>query len=278
MTTLVVSCEWLEEHLDDPSVHIVEVSSQKQDTVYRQGHIPGAVWRFWKDWCWHDSDREFVTPETAAERLGALGVGNDDTLVVYGDPVQYGTYAAWSYIMAGHPDVRVLDGSRTKWVSEDRPLTVEVPEVVPVNHETPVAVRSLRVGRDVIRAGLGQPGHILLDVRSPEDYSGERVMEYPKFDHGAERAGRIPGAIHLFFRDILNKDDSYKSREELEAVFAGIGLSPGQDEEVVVYCRLSHRASLTWIAMHHILGFENVRIYDGSWTEWGSIVGFPIEK
>ncbi len=119
---------------------------------------------------------------------------------------------------------------------------------------------------------------VLFFVDVPDATSGERVMEYPKFDHGAERAGRIPGAIHLFFRDILNKDDSYKSREELEAVFAGIGLSPGQDEEVVVYCRLSHRASLTWIAMHHILGFENVRIYDGSWTEWGSIVGFPIEK
>jgi thiosulfate/3-mercaptopyruvate sulfurtransferase len=136
----------------------------------------------------------------------------------------------------------------------------------------------MRLGRDEVRAGLGKPGRLLLDVRSPEEYSGERVMEYPKFDHGAERAGRIPGAVHLYYKNLLNDDDSYKSPTELRAIFDRIGATPEKAGEIVCYCRLSHRATLTWVAMKHILGYENVKIYDGSWTEWGSIVGFPVEK
>jgi thiosulfate/3-mercaptopyruvate sulfurtransferase len=278
VTMPIVSGEWLEEHLGDPSVRIVEVCSIRQDTTYRQGHIPGAIWWYWKDWCWHDSDREFVTPKSAARRLGALGIGADTTLVFYGDPVQHGAYAAWAYIMAGHADVRLLDGTRTKWIAEGRPLTTDIPEFATVDYQPREGVRSSRIGRDDIRAGLGQPGRVLLDARSPEEYRGERVMPPPDFDHGAERTGRIPGAVHLYFRDILNDDDSFMSRDGMEAVFAGVGLSPRQTDEIVVYCRLSHRACLVWIAMSHILGFGNVRIYDGSWTEWGSIVGFPVEK
>jgi len=278
MTTPLVSCEWLEERLGDPSVRIIEVSSLNQDTVYRQGHIPRAVWRYWKDWCWHDSDREFITPESMARRLGTMGIAADTTLVFYGDPVQHGAYAAWTFIMAGHRDVRILDGTRTRWSAEGRRLTAEIPEFDPVDYGIPEADRSMRIGRDEIRDGLGRPGRVLLDVRSPEEYRGERVMPSPDFDHGAERAGRIPGALHLYYRDVLNEDDSFKSRDELEAVFTGIGLALGQTGEIAVYCRLSHRASLVWLAMRHILGFDNVRIYDGSWTEWGSIVGFPVEK
>ena len=278
MTTPVVSCEWLERRLGDPSVRIVEVSSDDHDTTYRQGHIPGAVWRYWKDWCWHDSNREFVTPEAAARRLGALGIGPGDTLVFYGDPVQHGAYAAWTYIMAGHADVRVLDGTRTRWIAEGRPLTADIPQFEPVDYAARQPDSSMRIGRDDVRAGLGRPGRVVLDVRSPEEYRGERVMPPPDFDHGAERTGRIPGAIHLYYRDILNDDDTFKSADALAALFAGVGLSPGRAGEIVVYCRLSHRASLMWLAMRHILGFDNVRIYDGSWTEWGSIVGFPVEK
>lgn len=278
MTSPLVSAAWLEEHLGDRTVRILEISSTQDRTLYREGHIPGALWFFWKDLCWHESDREFISPEALARRLGAIGVRPGDTLVLYGDPVQYGTYAFWALSMAGHPDLRLLDGTRTRWVKEGRPLTRDIPRFAAVGYPAQRGDASMRVGRDDVRAHLGKPGRLLLDVRSPEEYSGERVMEYPKFDHGAERAGRIPGAVHLYYRNLLNDDDSYKRPHELRAVFERIGATPQGVAEIVCYCRLSHRASLVWVAMKHILGYENVKIYDGSWTEWGSIVGFPVEK
>ena len=136
----------------------------------------------------------------------------------------------------------------------------------------------MRLGRENVRENLGKEGRFLLDVRSPEEYSGERVMELGKFDHGAERGGRIPGAKHLFFKELLNDDDTFKSPEELTAALNGVGADPEKVDEIVAYCRLSHRATLAWTAMTYILGWEDVKIYDGSWTEWGSIVGFPVER
>jgi thiosulfate/3-mercaptopyruvate sulfurtransferase len=136
----------------------------------------------------------------------------------------------------------------------------------------------MRLGRDNVRAGLGKPGRGILDVRTPEEYSGERVMEYGQFDHGAERGGRIPGAKHLFFREILNDDDTFKAPEEIRAAIARAGTDPAALDELVIYCRLSHRASLVWFALTYLLGAGNAYIYDGSWTEWGSIVGFPVER
>lgn len=275
---VIVSCDWLEERLDDPSVRIVEVCSVDDNSAYLENHIPGALWCFWKNWCWHDTDREFVTPEAAARRLGAHGISEDTTVVFCGDPVQYGPYAAWTFMMAGHPDVRILDGGRDKWMADGRPMSTEVTELARVEYKIRKPDFSMRVGRDDIRSGLGNSGRILLDVRSPEEYNGERVMPPPNFDHGAERTGRIPGARHLHYQDILTENDTYVSQEEMLAKLGDLNLSPHRSDEVVIYCRLSHRASLVWFAMRHILGFENVKIYDGSWTEWGSIVGFPIER
>jgi len=278
MDTPLVTTDWLAAHLDDPSVRIAEISSTPEPDVYRGGHIPGAVWFFWKDICWHDTDREFVSPDKLAARLGAAGIGPDHTLVLCSDVVQYGTYAYWAFTMAGRRNLAVLDGSRTKWLREGRPLTRDIPRHAPVQYPPQPGDASMRMGRDAVRAGLGEPGRLLLDVRSPEEYAGERVMELGKFDHGAERAGRIPGAVHLYYRSLLNDDDSYKSPEELERIFKRVGASRQAPDEVVVYCRLSHRASLTWVALTRLLGRENVKIYDGSWTEWGSIVGFPVER
>jgi thiosulfate/3-mercaptopyruvate sulfurtransferase len=278
MTVPLVSPAWLEDRLGDPTVRILEISSTQDKTQYREGHIPGALWFFWKDLCWHETDRQFVSSEALARRLGAIGVSPRDTLVLYGDPVQYGTYAFWALTMAGHPNLRVLDGARTRWVKEGRPLTKDIPRFAPADYPPQKGDSSMRLGRDEVRAGLGKPGRLLLDVRSPEEYSGERVMEYPKFDHGAERAGRIPGAVHLYYKNLLNDDDSYKNPAELRAIFDRVGATAEKVGQIVCYCRLSHRATLAWVAMKHILGYENVKIYDGSWTEWGSIVGFPVEK
>ena len=273
----LVSPDWLAERLHDPGIRIIEISSKSDDTVYQEGHIPGAVWKFWKEFCWHESMREFPDPEEMGRRLGRLGAGRETTIVLYGDPVQYGSYAYWVLTMAGHPDLRLLDGARTRWSGEGRPLSREAPNFDPVDYRSAEGDPSSRIGREDIRDNLDRPGRILLDVRSPEEYNGDRVMPPPHFDHGAERKGRIPGAVHLYYRRLMNEDDTFKSVEELRAIFAEVGIAPGMKEEVAVYCRLSHRATLAWIAMRSLLGLTNVRIYDGSWTEWGSIVGFPIE-
>ena len=275
----LVTAAWLDDHLADPNLRIIEVCSRNDDTAYREGHIPGATWVYWKSACWHETDCQLISSEAMARMFGSTGIGPDTTVVLYGDPVQFGTYAFWAFTMAGHRDLRLLDGARRKWFAEGRPLTHEVPHFAAVAYPPPAGTSSTRVDRDNVRDNLKKPDRLLLDVRSPEEYEGKRVADYSfAFDHGAERAGRIPGAVHLYFRRFLNEDDSFKSPDDIRAVLAAAGIAPAQFDEVVCYCRLSHRATLAWVALAHVLGLGNVKIYDGSWTEWGSIVGFPIER
>jgi thiosulfate/3-mercaptopyruvate sulfurtransferase len=275
----LVSTDWLENHLADHDVRILEVCSLPDDKAYHEGHIPGAMWAYWKVACWHDSDREFVTPAAMARRFGEMGIAPGSTLVLYGDPVQYGSYAFWAFTMAGHAKLRLLDGGRRKWVLEGRPLSRTVPHFPAVDYPAPAGASSMRVGRRDVRDHLRSPRRLLLDVRSPEEYTGKRVSEYSfPVDHGAQRTGRIPGAIHLYYKELLHEDDSFKSPDELRRVLATADVAPDRFDDVVCYCRLSHRATMAWIALRHILGHANVKIYDGSWTEWGSIVGYPIEK
>jgi len=197
--------------------------------------------------------------------------------VIYGDPVQFGTYPFWVLTMAGHADIRLLDGSRKKWLAENRPMTTDVPVFDPVPYEAGRGDSSMRIGRDNVLQNLDNTNRLLLDLRSPEEYSGERVMQYGEFDHGAERNGRIPGARHLYYVELLNDDDTFKSRAELESIFTEAGMTNDTDQEIACYCRLSHRASLAWFCLTYLLGADKALVYDGSWTEWGSIVGFPVE-
>ena len=275
----LVSGEWLEKHLGDPGLRIIEVGNVLDDKSYREGHIPGAQRVYWKAACWHPTNRDFVTPDVMARMFGRMGIGPNTPVVLYGNaPVQYGNYGFWAFTMAGHKNLLLLDGGRKKWLADKRPMTTTVPSVAAVDYPTPVGDQSMRVGRRDVRAHLRQPQRMLIDYRSPEEFTGKRVIDYSfPFDHGAERFGHIPGAVHLEFRKLLNDDDSYKSADELRAVYAAHGIAPEKYEDVVGYCRLSHRASLGWFALTHILGYKNVKIYDGSWTEWGSIVGYPIE-
>lgn len=273
----LVSPSWLLERLDDPAITVLEISSDPEAKAYLKGHIPGAIFSFWKDLLWHETDREFVSSSELSSRLGEIGVSTDSTLVICGDPVQYGTYALWVMTMAGVKDVRILDGSRTRWINDGNPLETEGFSREPIDNGSLDPSIATRIGRDEVLQKINNPDTVLLDVRSPEEYRGERVSPPGGFDHGAERKGRIPGAVHLFFRELLNDDDTFISKEKLERKFSEVGVKKSSEKDIVSYCRLSHRATLSWFAMSEILGIEKAQIYDGSWTEWGSIVGFPIE-
>ena len=273
----LVSPSWLLERLDDPAITVLEISSDPEAKAYLKGHVPGAIFSFWKDLLWHETDREFVSSSELSSRLGEIGVSTDSTLVICGDPVQYGTYALWVMTMAGVKDVRILDGSRTRWINDGNPLETEGFSREPIDNGSLDPSIATRIGRDEVLQKINNPDTVLLDVRSPEEYRGERVSPPGGFDHGAERKGRIPGAVHLFFRELLNDDDTFISKEKLERKFSEVGVKKSSEKDIVSYCRLSHRATLSWFAMSEILGIEKAQIYDGSWTEWGSIVGFPIE-
>ena len=273
----LVSPSWLLERLDDPAITVLEISSDPEAKAYLKGHVPGAIFSFWKDLLWHETDREFVSSSELSSRLGEIGVSTDSTLVICGDPVQYGTYALWVMTMAGVKDVRILDGSRTRWINDGNPLETEGLSREPIDNGSLDPSIATRIGRDEVLQKINNRDTVLLDVRSPEEYRGERVSPPGGFDHGAERKGRIPGAVHLFFRELLNDDDTFISKEKLERKFSEVGVKKSSEKDIVSYCRLSHRATLSWFAMSEILGIEKAQIYDGSWTEWGSIVGFPIE-
>ncbi|NNE84874.1 MAG: sulfurtransferase [Alphaproteobacteria bacterium] len=279
-TDKLVEPEWLEAHLDDPNLRILEFNWNATDS-YDKWHIPGAQGWYWKDWCWDHTMRDFPTPEEFARRCAAAGISNDTLVVCYGDPPQFGTYGWWVMTYMGHADVRILNGGRVRWENEGRPQSTENPSFDAGDY-TPHTGRNdaMRASRDDVLDRLDDVAAggetVLLDHRSPEEFNGERVNMIGVPDVGAERAGRIPGAKHLYFDDLLNEDMSFKSADELRALFEARGATA--DKDVISYCRLSHRATLAYFAMTELLGYERVRSYDGSWTEWGSIVGVPIER
>lgn len=271
---MLVSTEWLVDNLDDPGIRIIEMSSLGPPT-YGDGHIPGALHWPWKESLWDRARREFVLPPDFADLMRRSGVSPDTTIIFYSDRCQFATYALWTCLLRGHNRVKVLDGSRTRWVQKGYPLTKELPTVKLSSYPIRAPDESGRINREGVLAVIGNPGRVLLDGRTPEEYHGERVKPAPGFDHGAERKGRIPGARHLYYRELINEDETFKPVDELRRSFEARGATP--DKDLVTYCRLSHRATLLWFVARHLLGYPKVRSYDGSWTEWGSMVGMPIE-
>ena len=275
----LVTPAWMAAHADDPNVKLIEVAGLGQDAMpaYHAGHVPGAVGWKWKDMLWDIHMREFPSPENFAARLGAEGIGNDTTVVFYGEGIQFGIYAWWAFRYCGHSDVRVLDGGRYAWQAEGRPLSTDIPAQAPAVDYRPVERReSMRINRDQVLAALGDGRTVILDARSPEEYSGQRVGGPGGPDVGAVRYGRIPGAQHLFYGDLMAADKRFKPADDLAALVASRGAQSGGD--VIAYCRMSHRATVVHFALTQLLGFTNVRVYDGSWTEWGNLVGVPIER
>lgn len=272
----LIAPEELAERLGEPGLAVLEVAFEPSDAAYREAHVPGSRWAHWKALLWHETDRRFPDAATMAARLGALGIGGGDELVLVGDPIQFATYAHWVLHMLGRESL-VLDGGRARWSAGGFPVESGEPAPPePVAHPPGKEDFSAAAGRDDVLAALGGDVKIF-DFRSPEEYRGERVAPVTApFDHGAERRGRIPGARHLWFERLLRDDGTFRPPEELRSIFHEAGLENGED--VIAYCRLSHRASLGWFTLRKLLGHERVRVYDGSWTEWGSIVGVPIER
>jgi thiosulfate/3-mercaptopyruvate sulfurtransferase len=226
---------------------------------------------------WDSHRRDFPSPEEFARRCGAAGIGNDTTVVFYGEGVQFGVYAWWTFRYCGHRKVKVLDGARYRWAAEGRPLvTEEPPAPAPVNYTPVKRVEKMRIHRDKVLKSLHANGPTILDGRSPEEYRGERVGGPGGPDIGALRYGRIPGAKHLYFEELLDGNMAFKPQAELDRLFAARGAAPERD--IITYCRMSHRATVLYFAMTEMLGYRKVKIYDGSWTEWGNLVGVPIER
>ncbi|MFQ3534484.1 MAG: sulfurtransferase [Aggregatilineales bacterium] len=273
---VLVSTQWVADHLNDPSIRLVE--SNEDILLYDQGHIPGAIQIDWMSDLNDQLRRDYLDSARFAELMARSGISNATTVVFYGDKNNWwACYAFWVFQLFGHTKARIMDGGRKKWIDEGRPLTREKPsyprtEYVAQERDD----RTFRAFRDQVMAHSAARLP-LIDVRSPKEYSGELLhMEaYPQ--EGALRGGHIPGAKNVPWATAANEDGTFKSAEELRVIYEEqLGLRP--EDDVITYCRIGERSSHTWFVLHYLLGYPKVRNYDGSWTEWGNLVGAPIER
>jgi thiosulfate/3-mercaptopyruvate sulfurtransferase len=272
---VLVEPDWLETHLDNPSVRIVE--ADENPDLYEEGHIPNAVRLHWKNDLQDPVVRDWVSKDRFGSILGELGVSHDHTVVFYGDRSNwFATYTFWLFKYYGHGDARILNGGRDRWLKEGRKVIREVPRFPPVEYRAQEPDSSIRVFRDEILQRLGQTALALVDVRSPDEYAG-RLLAPPAYpQEGAQRGGHIPGAGNIPWTQNVREDGTFKPAEELRNLYEGQGVRP--DRDVIAYCRIGERSSLTWFTLKYLLGYERMKNYDGSWTEWGSMVGVPIER
>ena len=270
---VLVSADWAEQNLSTPGVVFVEVD--EDTSAYDGGHIAGAVKLDWKSDLQDQVRRDFISKEQFEKLLGERGISSDDTVVLYGGNNNwFAAYAYWYFKLYGHQNAKLLDGGRKKWELDGRELSKETVERAPTTYAAADQDTSIRAFRDETIAAIGVKN--LVDVRSPDEFAGRLLAPAHLPQEQAQRAGHIPTAINIPWSKAANEDGTFKSDDELRALYAGAGLDDGKD--TIAYCRIGERSSHTWFALHELLGHQNVKNYDGSWTEYGSLVGVPIEK
>jgi thiosulfate/3-mercaptopyruvate sulfurtransferase len=272
---VLVTTDWLAEHLGDDGLVVAEVDENPE--LYEEGHIRGAVKLHWRDDLQDPVERDVVDKETFERLLGERGIGNDTTVVLYGDKNNwFAAYAYWYLKVYGHADVRILDGGRQKWIDEGRELVQDVPTPQAASYAAKDRDESIRAYRDQVREWVERGGVALVDVRSPGEYAGDLIAPPGYEQEGAQRAGHIPTAVSIPWASAVRDDGTFKSPEELRELYGGKGVRA--EQPVTAYCRIGERSAHTWFVLSELLGYDDVRNYDGSWTEWGNLVDVPIEK
>ncbi|MGY1726226.1 sulfurtransferase [Geodermatophilus sp. SYSU D01062] len=270
---VLVTADWAQENIGAPGIVFVEVD--EDTSAYDKGHIEGAVKLDWKTDLQDPLRRDFVGREQFEELLSAKGIGNDDTVVLYGGNNNwFAAYAYWYFKLYGHDQVKLLDGGRKKWELDSRPLSADAVARPATQYQAKEPDTSIRAFRDEVVAAIGQQN--LVDVRSPDEFAGKLVAPAHLPQEGAQRPGHIPTAVNVPWSKAANEDGTFKSDDELRKLYADAGLDDSKD--TIAYCRIGERSSHTWFVLRELLGHQNVKNYDGSWTEYGSLVGVPIEK